>query len=95
MSAIGDLEVAHFENLISIAIMTPLLAMLCATLLLLLTIVSAASIDLSKYQSEISLASDAKTSTSSRFRLQMNDDEAAITAMIRTFPSLGALPSMS
>ena len=94
MSTIGDSEVALVEDLISITIMTPPLAMLCATLLILLTIVSTASIDLSKHQFEISLASDAKASSSSRFRLQMTEEEA-ISAMIRTIPSLGALPGMS
>lgn len=70
------------------------LAMICGALAILVTIVSTARIDLSTSQSEISIASDAKTSAHSNFRLQ-DTQEIAITAMINAFPRLGLLPSMS
>lgn len=70
-----------------------LLAITCAALLIMEKIASAASIDLLTHQSEIGVASDAKTASSSRFRLQLSEVNA-VRAMIRAFPSLGSLPGM-
>ena len=70
------------------------LAMICGALSILVTIVSAASMELSTSRTEISLASDAQISTSSYFRLQ-NTEENAVIAMINAIPRLRLLPSMS
>lgn len=70
------------------------LAMICGALAILVTIASAASIELSTSQSEISLASDAQTSADSHFRLQ-NTEESAVLAMINALPMLGYLKGMS
>jgi hypothetical protein len=70
------------------------LAMICGALAILVTIVSTASIDLSTARTKISLASDAKTSASSHFRLQKTE-ESAILAMIDAIPGLGLLPRKS
>ena len=69
------------------------LAMMCGTFAILVTIVSAASIELSESRSVTSLASDAKASTSSHLTIQETDENAVI-AMINAFPGLGSLPSM-
>ena len=68
--------------------------MICGALAILVTIVSTASIDLSTSRTKISLASDAKTSASSHFRLQKTE-ESAIIAMINAIPGLGLLQGMS
>ena len=70
-----------------------LLAITCAALLIMETIASVASIDLLTHQSEIDLANDAKTASSSRFKLQLSEIDA-VKAMIRAFPWLRTLPGM-
>lgn len=73
--------------------------MLCAALIILETFVTAASIDLSTFRSDIDLASDARTSVSSLFRsrrihldrLTVEAEEVAIAALITAFPRLQTL----
>ena len=70
-----------------------LLAITCVALLIMKTIASAASVDLLTHQSDRGLANDAKSASSSRFRLQLSEVNA-VGAMILAFPSLGGLPGM-
>jgi hypothetical protein len=70
--------------------MTPYFVALCVALTTLDTVISAANIDASAFQSEKSLKSDARTLASARFREQSSDDDA-IKAMIIAIPNLQSL----